>query len=409
MSLTIDQQLALKAVLGELGTKVGSRLNLDFDATQSFFDLLRKLTESARGIVKHDYSIALLPTGAGSATLTSATIAASSALNRFTVDFKLRLVQAESASISELDITQRSEQQGIVEVLTATGGYSRIVVQGVLVALWQPSEVSSRRLAATWNRPIEDFGKILNDHIENAIVDERQFEYWADKKNRVLLSGKRGTEHIFHLPLFWWLNTYVNDALKVVGETRGLGQDATDITVVTASGSHVIEVKWLGQNDASTEYKHPPRINEGLTQVGTYLKNDPQLVAGHVVVYDARPSDMHVSNSVHDDGIRPLRCPNPYVVFLASDTPSRSAAKANRPAVASKGSTPSAPKPTTRKAKRPATGPVGAALSVPMPTARKAKRPATIPKGSTSSAPKPTIRKAPRRAPSTPKGRKKKA
>ncbi|WP_434345684.1 hypothetical protein ACN6A1_27515 [Myxococcus virescens] len=410
LSLTIDQQQVLKSVLGELGTKVGSRLGLDFDITQEFFALLRKHTEDTRGIAKGDYSVALLPTGTGSATLTSATIAASLALklNRFTVDLKLRLVQVETASVSELDVTQRSEQQGIVEVLTTVGGYSRIVVQGVLVAVWQPPDENNRRLSALWNRPIGDFDKILKDHVENSISYERGVEYWADKKNRVLLAGRKGTEHIFHLPLFWWLDNYVNDALKVVGETRGLGQDATDITVITASGSHVIEIKWLGRNEASTEYKHPPRINEGLAQVDTYLKKDPQLVAGHVVVYDAREPDIHASNSAHDDRIRHLKCSIPHIVFLKSDTPSKSAEKSSRSAVALKVSSPSTPEPLTRKKIRAATAPKSPSPSAVKPSTRKKSRAATAPKNSSPSAAKPSMRKALRSASSTPKRRKKK-
>ena len=167
-----------------------------------------------------------------------------------------------------------------------------------------------------------EFEDVLGDHYHEMIRNERLARYWSNKQTRELLSEPDGTERIFHTALFWWLDHFLADKLRVYAEPRGLGQDATDIIVVTFSGDYVIEVKWLGRNDHGTTYGQS-RINEGLRQVKIYLENDPRLVAGYAIFYDARTAEQNLTNSEFDLAARHANCLPPKIVFLESDSPSR--------------------------------------------------------------------------------------
>ena len=176
-----------------------------------------------------------------------------------------------------------------------------------------------------WHRPIEQFDLLVEDHRANCLDQEKQVRYWQDRRKRLLLHGADGTELIFHQSLFWWLKTYARDALRVFAEPKGLGQDKTDIMVVTVSGSHVVEVKWLGKNERGQAYRQA-RIDEGLVQVGLYLNRDTALVAGHLVIYDARSAEDHTKKSTYTPAKIHAKCARPLIVFLVSETPSETAA-----------------------------------------------------------------------------------
>jgi hypothetical protein len=108
----------------------------------------------------------------------------------------------------------------------------------------------------------------------------------------------------------------------VFGETLGLGQDKTDITIVSVEGSYVIEVKWMGKNKSNTEHNEE-RIDEGLVQIALYLENDKQLICGYLVIYDARSLDVHKTRCGYNESLRHGFCQTPRIIFLESETPSQ--------------------------------------------------------------------------------------
>jgi hypothetical protein len=168
---------------------------------------------------------------------------------------------------------------------------------------------------------MRDVNLILDDHMREDVRNEQGFRYWHEKRRRVLMKGEDGTEAIFQLALFSWCRKFIVDSLAVYAEPSGLGQDKTDIIIVTPSGSYVIEVKWLGKNEAGTTWGES-RIGEGLRQVKLYLDNDAKLVAGYLVIYDARLAEQNRSECRYaDNDVHPL-CTPPTILFLESETPS---------------------------------------------------------------------------------------
>ena len=181
-------------------------------------------------------------------------------------------------------------------------------------------------VGSKWHRPITDFDGLLADHRDNVITNEQGVQYWSDKQKRVLLKGQQGTEEIFHRALYWWLNHFVSNRLKVYGQPKGLGQYAMDIVVVTVAGSCLIEIKWMGKNESGT-YCGQDHINEGLAQVKLYLDAEEDCICGHLVIYDGRSMDDHKSKSTYNDQLRHAKCTTPKILFLESDTPSKQAVK----------------------------------------------------------------------------------
>ncbi len=179
---------------------------------------------------------------------------------------------------------------------------------------------------ADLRRPWREIKSSLNEHFSHCIQSEKGCRYWHDRRRRILLAGPDGTEKIFHHNLFWWCNNFINDALDVFGETQGMGQDKTDITIVTEAGSIVIEVKWLGRNESNTRYAQI-RINEGMLQVADYLNRNPRLMTGYVVIYDARSDEEHRTESTYPIASRHEKCHEPLVYFLRSETPSEHAVR----------------------------------------------------------------------------------
>lgn len=170
-------------------------------------------------------------------------------------------------------------------------------------------------------RPMKDFQKILHDHFENSIKNEKGCSYWQDKKNRILMTGKPKTEHIFQQNLLFWLKLFLIDKVLIVAEPSGFGQDKTDITIQTDQGTYIIEIKWLGKNASGTPYGES-RIGDGLRQVKIYLENDPSIMLGHLVIYDARPKNIHLTECNYNASDLHPRCERPHIIFLESETPS---------------------------------------------------------------------------------------
>lgn len=242
----------------------------------------------------------------------------------FYVDDNLRLSKAEDGE-ARISSCSALTDSGRLFALLIADTYVYKILCGKIIDERDAKEASRNPLVGSkWHRPIEKFDLLLQDHIDNHVRNEQGFRYWFDKSKRILLSGKHGTEDIFHRPLFWWLKNYVSNKLKVYGQPKGLGQDETDIIVVTIDGSHLIEIKWLGKNENDTTFDQD-QINVGLAQVKIYLDGDEQCVCGHLVVYDGRSPDDNATKSTHNDSLRHARCTAPKIIFLESETPSKKA------------------------------------------------------------------------------------
>ncbi len=241
------------------------------------------------------------------------------------VDEGLRFVRAEAGDVRHLGCAHFTKQKRKLGI-RVVNSYTWDFVHGLYTHegdVLRPN--AAEPVYSKFSHPISEFKQILQDHKAYAIAREQLVEYWKDPQKRILLSEPRGTEYIFHSKLFWWLDNYITDKLKVFGETRGMGQNKTDITVVTPSGSHVVEVKWLGTNGKS-KYERE-RIDEGLAQINIYIENDNELVCGHLVIYDGRSLKTHQTDSAYDDSLRHSLCEPPDFLFLDSETPSVAATR----------------------------------------------------------------------------------
>lgn len=105
-----------------------------------------------------------------------------------------------------------------------------------------------------------------------------------------------------------------------------MGQDKTDITIVTEVGNIVIEVKWLGKNQHKTAWAKV-RIKEGMLQVSNYLNRNDRLMQGYLVVYDGRPEQEHMNGCSYPKSCRHAKCEEPVIYFLRSETPSEFATR----------------------------------------------------------------------------------
>src|SRR4051794_33167555 len=243
---------------------------------------------------------------------------------RIVVAADLSFVRCDEAVLRLFESQERTRHEKSVE-LVFSGTYAVYVVAGVVV--FDADVVRPERelpVASPFRRPLAEFDAILADHSEDVLRSERGLTYWYDKKNRVLLANPDKTEKIFHRSLFRWLDNNVADALRDFGETRGLGQDATDITVVTPSGSCAIEVKWLGTNENGQDCGEIT-ITQGLKQVSLYLERDPDLIGGYLVCYDGRSADDNREHCFYDASVMHVDCEHPKVIFLESETPSQTA------------------------------------------------------------------------------------
>lgn len=244
----------------------------------------------------------------------------------FYVDEELRLISASDGEVRMTDCVSLTDKESALGVLV-TGTYAWEILRGKVT---NECDVTRRRVGtpvlSKFHRPMSEFEQILSEHMENSVARQQHIRYWKDRSKRILLAGPDGTEGIFHLDLYWWLNNYVADKLKVYAEPKGLGQDKTDIIVVTLDGSYVIEVKWLGTNENKQKYDQT-RINEGLAQVKIYLDNDSEFVCGYLVVYDGRPLTDNQTQSGWNDSLRHALCQAPKILFLDNETPSVAATR----------------------------------------------------------------------------------
>lgn len=230
-----------------------------------------------------------------------------------------------SSGIVTLPLAATESEKGPTVCLLCSAGQIGVFAAGKVVAEigTAPPTLTGR---ADWQRPWTELRESFDDHFQHCLENEKALRFWSDRKKRILLAGPDGTEKLFHHNLFWWCNHFIKDALDVYGETQAMGQDKTDITIVTEVGNIVIEVKWLGRNESNTRYAQI-RIQEGMIQVADYLGRNNRLMQGYLVVYDARSVEAHQAESGYPPACRHDKCQEPVIYFLRSETPSELASR----------------------------------------------------------------------------------
>ena len=237
------------------------------------------------------------------------------------LDLQGRWVSAESGAVTVSAALLRTKQTGRLEILVH-GTYLYVILAGDLLAEHDVMDASKLPPAGiAFYRPTKQLRELIFDHADNEVARETGVKYWADRNKRVLLAAPESTEKIFQRSLLTWLRHYISDKIRIISETRGFGQDATDITVITGHGDYVIEVKWMGKNENGTSYDSS-RVAEGVEQVKIYLDNDERLISGAVVLYDARAERSKAGEMIEASLVH-SRCQMPHIVWLESDTPSQ--------------------------------------------------------------------------------------
>jgi hypothetical protein len=240
------------------------------------------------------------------------------------VDSSFHFVGMTNEGLRMKDVQRRTRVEQTLEVL-CQGSYVTYCVAGFVVREGDIARTTSHLpVASRFRRPMAEFDALLQDNLVASFQNERRVRYWFNRKKRILLASPDKTEVIFQRELKAWLEEHVLDQIRVYAESRGLGQDPTDITVMTASGDVVIEIKWLGENASGTKHGQP-RIGDGIRQVAIYLDNDQKLTKGYVVCYDARTRDTHESESEWEATELHELCEPPRILFLESETASEKA------------------------------------------------------------------------------------
>jgi hypothetical protein len=318
------QTQALRAVLSASGPKVTSALGIDQPSVDQFIEKAGLLVAGTTHIQPDQrYCLALSTTAGTGASLTPMVLRkhlqAGNQLLR--LDSSLRMVEAVSLPVLLPDSTERTIAEKSFEIVVHDKQMYHMLI-GRLINEATAGTGSAARPATHWPRPFSDIEGLLKDHVDNYIAREQATRYWFDKAKRILLTGPDGTEYIFQNALYWWLRHYVADSIDVYAEPTKHGQDKTDIIVTTFDGKYVIEVKWLGKNQKKTTYGEG-RIQEGIAQVAIYLNNDAKLVWGHLIIYDARTADDHRNKCSYDKTEQHLRCSEPRLIFLESESPTQ--------------------------------------------------------------------------------------
>lgn len=240
------------------------------------------------------------------------------------VDESLRFQGSAAGSVRVSDACSLMASTHGLQILVH-GTYVYVILCGQIIYEGDVLNPSKKPpVGISFYRNASELPAAIVDHFEAHVHKQKGFKYWHDVSNRVLVALPESTERIFQRALFVWLDTHIIDKIRIYAEPRGLGQDATDVTVVTVTGDHIVEVKWLGKNAANTEYKQD-RINEGLRQVAIYLNNDPRAIRGYALLYDARCREDHEKESAFNPADRHPNCEEPMILFLESETPSQKA------------------------------------------------------------------------------------
>jgi hypothetical protein len=327
MALAPEQFASLKKVLSKPSAKASAALHVPTRDIEAF---LRKLEILARRgqleLGQEKILVAYRPDKTGGQTFDGAAVTrclkASTAVLALGSDGTI--VEAKKGAVTLLAAANKSDRE-ISLCVVCGAGQLWIFTAGKLIAEIgdAPPPITGR---ADWRRSWQELRTSLDEHFEHCVESEKGFRYWHDRKKRVLLVGPDGTEKLFHHSLFWWCNNFIIDAIDVHGEANAMGQDKTDITIVTEIGLIVIEVKWMGQNANNTRYAQV-RIKEGMIQVADYLNRNNRLMKGFLVMYDARDDQAHRTKSTYPKKCRHARCEHPIIYFLRSETPSEMATR----------------------------------------------------------------------------------
>lgn len=328
MPLSPDQLKALQPLINT-ATQASSVLQIPLDKAESFLqNVATFVRQNHQRLGDNSYILILGPSSPEKGTLDIQTVLANLRKGKpvLYVDEDLHFIEAREGDVKIADCSVRTEGEAALGI-RVSGSYVWDVLKGKVTNegdVVRPN--AGAPVMSKFHRPVAEFDLILKDHMDNCIAREQLVQYWKDPKNRILLTGPNGTgtELIFHRNLFWWLKNFVADRLNVYAEPKGLGQDKTDIIIVTISGLYVVEVKWLGKNEKNTTWGKK-RINEGLAQVKLYLDNNSELVCGFLVIYDGRPLDIHQTESDYNDSLCHPLCEAPKILFLDSETPSKAA------------------------------------------------------------------------------------
>lgn len=327
MSLTPEQLNALQSALSP-SVEAAQQLGIPIDAVESFENIVKDFTRANHKEFKgkvYQFVLATNQSGTTKLDLTTIRDPVFQGKGLLHVDSDFRLIKTDT-TLKNTTLFSKFLGQEKKLGFFIDGTYfwevlcSRPLDEGDIVTGHNSLELSS----SVPRRPMKDFDLLLQDHYDLAVRDEAGFCYWKNKTDRILLCGPHGTEWIFQHDLYDWLRKFAIDQLRVVAEPSGFGQDKHDITVVTETGTYVIEIKWLGKNEHGTPYGQT-RIDEGLAQIGEYLKKDPSLFKGFLVTYDGRSLGDHKTKSSYKKGFLHSYCDTPKIIFLESENPSKKA------------------------------------------------------------------------------------
>jgi len=333
MQFTPEQCEVVAEIASDTARQVSTTLDIPLTEVRTFINNVISFATCHLHYFESPYSIALTTKHASDSPLSFQQILSLRAKNLIPlVDSKLN-VESYIPCDQKLTSCSNLTRDNKIFLLHINARYFYEVFQGHIInedgfAGNTSNYIPSSRFFKNSN----EISNAIQDHFNECVIYEKEVQYWHDKPKRILVAEIHGkqTETIFHTSLYHWLRRYVSK-LKIFAEASGFGQNKTDITVVDSNGSYVVEVKWLGINANSTQYGQT-RIDEGLCQIKTYLEQDPSLIGGHLVLYDARHEDEHKNNSMYNHEFKHCYCDSPLVLFLISDTPSTEAKKTVRSA-----------------------------------------------------------------------------
>lgn len=334
MPFQSDQLAALQSVLDNAAV-IAAILGVSLEEAENLLRAAETFVRSASSsLLNRRYVLSFRMSKSGKAPITVAEVLAAISTNRPIVQISSSsaFIRSDPGDTSLTGSIARTNKTDILELVWHEGTL-HYVIGGRLIHDEKIASASGPTAPSqAWYKPFAQFSLMLNDHMEGAVQYEKQLRYWKEKKKRILLVGPDGTEKLFHGSLYWWLDTFLTDKLKVYAQPLGFGQDSTDIMVISSSGGvYLIEIKWLGVNEKNTRYART-QITAGLIQVKQYLTKDKSILEGYLVVYDARKRVQHDSDSDYDKRHLHERCREPFLLFLESETPSQIGAELAKPA-----------------------------------------------------------------------------
>lgn len=322
MNLSPEQFGSLRRVLADPSAKASALTNIPANVLENIFAKIEKFVRnSAADLGASKFLFHYINDHSGGRELSPELLNEMIAAGNFiaAIGNDASLIAADAGIPSLVSASDESEKMSSVSAL-CSGQEILLFAAGKVIAEIGIAPVNLGD-AADWKRSWRELDHSLDDHFEHCVENEKNLRYWEDRVSRTLLAGPDGTEKIFHHSLFWWCSNFIRDAIDVYGEAQAMGQDKTDITIVTDIGNIVVEVKWLGKNENGTSYSQV-RIDEGMIQVADYLSRNSKLMKGYLVLYDGRNEDAHKTQSGHVADNKHPKSNTPLIYFLRSETPS---------------------------------------------------------------------------------------